>query len=198
MWQWGAGGRNYLEKCNDTLSKQITLSTTKTLWHIFRSNLLWTICQYCKYHLWSDCFHVGVALFCSWKLTVEVGIGVWLQLQKRTVEKHSAMETHYLDIWSKGDIVCAKSKVEQWHRIRHHITNSCLRAEHSTRINRATIVAFVGEQYNYLCILNQTEKVPRPLPLKLGRPTRPLSVASWIRGGDFGTAHGLTNRPHMS
>lgn len=73
-----------------------------TPWHI-RSVVLWTMwSQYCDHDLHSGCFHVGVALFCSWKITIQAGMGACYELQrhrkKRSAEKHAAMEHHFLHI----------------------------------------------------------------------------------------------------
>lgn len=46
----------------------------------------------------------------AWKITVQVGMGFWKQLQnywkKRESDKQLAMKSFFLNMWSEGDLLC--------------------------------------------------------------------------------------------
>lgn len=93
----------------------------ETPWLIIRSALLWSLwCQHCEYDLRSGLFHVGVAIFRSWQITVQVGMGAWRELQrykrKRASEAHATMEQRFMEIWTVGDLFCSdRGGTPAWH-----------------------------------------------------------------------------------
>lgn len=119
-------------------------SDVETPWHVIRSGLLWSIwVQICDHDMGSGFFHLGVALYRSWKLTVEVGMGAWRELQKfkkkRDPGKHHTLEQRFLTIWSQGHLFCeAKSGRPSWHPTPHpeYLAEEFSRRLSSTRIER--------------------------------------------------------------
>lgn len=84
----------------------------ETPWLVMRSALLWCLwCQHCEHDLRSGIFHLGVALYRTWKITVQVGMGAWRELQrhrkKRNAGRHAEMERRFLEIWTQGDLFCS-------------------------------------------------------------------------------------------
>lgn len=97
-----------------------------TPWNIIRHALLWYIwCQHCEHDMRDGAFHIGIALFRAWQVTVQVGMGAWRELQKnrrkRNPEKHSAMEQLFLLIWCQANLFCSNQAGKpQWNPAPNH------------------------------------------------------------------------------
>lgn len=120
-----------------------TTSDTETPWHVLRSGLLWSIwVQICDHDMGSGFFHLGIALFRYWKLTVQVGMGAWRELQKykkRGVGRYCQLERNFLDIWCQGNLFCEdKDGNPSWHPAPHpeYLAEEFSRHLLSTRIAR--------------------------------------------------------------
>lgn len=49
---------------------------SETPWNMLRYALIWSIwCQHCDFDLRTGTFHLGIALYRAWKITVQIGMG---------------------------------------------------------------------------------------------------------------------------
>lgn len=83
----------------------------ETPFYIIRCGMIWYIwCQHTEHDLHSGIFHLGVAIYRAWQMTVQVGMAAWAELQKykrkRNPLKHAAMEDLFLQIWTQGQLFC--------------------------------------------------------------------------------------------
>ncbi len=74
----------------------------RTPWDILKFSLLWFIwCQKCERDLKEGQFHLGVAFFWAWQITIQVGIVAWKELHKhkRFVEKLDNLICEFKQGW---------------------------------------------------------------------------------------------------
>jgi hypothetical protein len=148
-----------------------------TPWNIIKHALIWyTWCQHCEHDLQDGIFHIGIALYKSWQVTVQVGMSVWTELQrfrsKRSLKKHSEMERILLDIWCQGGLFCSNDGGKpQWKPAPHlsYLTQDYSNRYASTRIHRQDNPA---QNMGY-------QSPPHSNSLPDSNPLRPPSPGQW-------------------
>jgi hypothetical protein len=85
--------------------------TSEKPWEILRMAIIWSLwCQKCEHDLREGQFHIGIALFQSWQLTVQSGMGAWRELIRYAKEpkskKQQQREADFKTIWAARGIFC--------------------------------------------------------------------------------------------
>ncbi|KAG0597473.1 hypothetical protein M758_UG341900 [Ceratodon purpureus] len=78
-------------------------------WDILRVCIIWSIwCVKCGHDLRDKKFHLDLAIFKAWQLTVQSVMGAWRELLKYAKhpksEKQRGRENHFKTIWSNGGV----------------------------------------------------------------------------------------------
>ncbi|KAG0573469.1 hypothetical protein KC19_VG181100 [Ceratodon purpureus] len=101
------------------------IDNIKTPWNILRVSLVWCLwCQKCGHDLRGGNFHIGVALFRAWQLTIQSGMGAWRELQNHISEpktrRQMEKEAAFIKIWTHKGVFCKSDGRLKWQMAPHH------------------------------------------------------------------------------
>ena len=112
--------------------------TVEKPWDILRMSIIWCIwCSKCAHDLRDQDFHLGVALFRAWQLTVQSGLGAYkamIRYMKPPLsERAQAKIANFTKVWTHGGIFCKNEGGLKWQMapnplfLSRELANACRR-----------------------------------------------------------------------